>query len=59
MSHEFASIIVDLALDRVFDYKIPASMRATVEIGSRVRIPFGHSERFGYVVGFAYVSGFF
>lgn len=52
----YADLIVDIsagALDRVFQYKIPDEMLGCIEVGSRVMIPFGRSNRevWGYVVG--------
>lgn len=48
-----AKVVVDIALDREFDYLLPDSLREKVFLGSTVVVPFGRSERFGYVVGFA------
>jgi len=48
-----AKIVVDLALDREFDYRIPSHLAATVQIGSRVAVPFGRTTAQGYVVGLA------
>ena len=47
---EFARIIVEVARNREFDYRIPEHLRATVHIGSQVVVPFGKSEACGYVV---------
>ncbi|MBU0679748.1 MAG: primosomal protein N', partial [Verrucomicrobia bacterium] len=51
-------MIVELSLDREFDYLIPDEIRHEVRIGSRVIVPFGHSEARGYVVGFSDKSNF-
>lgn len=51
-----AKIVVDRALNREFDYRVPACLRGVLEIGSRVRVPFGKGEATGYVVGFADAS---
>jgi primosomal protein N' (replication factor Y) len=48
-----AKVVVDLALDREFDYRIPSHLAATVQVGSRVRVPFGPRTTQGYVVGLA------
>lgn len=48
-----AKVVVEIALDREFDYQVPEALRATVRLGSRVHVPFGHSTARGYVVGFA------
>ena len=47
-----ARVVVDLSLDREFDYRVPVHLQGQVEIGSRVRVPFGSSKsgRVGYVV---------
>jgi primosomal protein N' (replication factor Y) len=51
-----AKVVVDLALDREFDYRIPAHLADTVKVGSRVAVPFGRTTAQGYVVGLADVS---
>ena len=48
-----AKVVVEIALDREFDYQVPEALNATVRLGSRVHVPFGHSTARGYVVGFA------
>ena len=48
-----AKVVVDLALDREFDYRIPAHLADAVQIGSRVAVPFGPRTAQGYVVGLA------
>ena len=57
MERLFADIIINIsheAVDRVFQYRVPASLRAVIQIGQQVIIPFGRGnhERSGYVVGF-------
>ena len=52
-SPRIAKIVINLSLDREFDYLIPDSLRGMVQVGSRVWVPFGHTERVGYVVGLA------
>ena len=52
----YADVIIDLSvekLDRVFLYAIPESLKDTVDIGTRVKVPFGNGGRqlYGYVVG--------
>lgn len=50
---EMAKVIVDVPsreTDRPFDYLIPESMRAWIEVGSRVGVPFGHRTVQGFVV---------
>ncbi|MFH1969943.1 MAG: primosomal protein N' [Verrucomicrobiota bacterium] len=50
---KIAKVVVEIALDREFDYQVPEALSATVRLGSRVHVPFGHSTARGYVVGFA------
>lgn len=57
-AHAIARVVVDLALDREFDYRIPAALAGQVHIGSRVRVPFGRTMAQGYVVGLADASKF-
>ncbi len=51
-----AKVIVDVSLDREFDYAIPSELADTIQIGSRVSVPFGHRHVAGYVVGLAETS---
>ncbi|OYD06411.1 primosomal protein N' [Paludifilum halophilum] len=51
-----ARVYVDVAAegtDKPFDYRVPEEMRPVVEVGSRVRVPFGTRKRMGYVIEFA------
>ena len=48
-----AKVIMELGLDREFDYRIPVSLQDDLQLGSMVRVPFGPSERTGYIIGFA------
>ncbi|KGR73841.1 primosomal protein N' [Ureibacillus sinduriensis] len=48
-----AQVIVDVAaypVDRPFDYSVPAEMTQIIEIGSRVKVPFGPRNVLGFVV---------
>ncbi len=45
-----AKIIINLSLDRVFDYLIPNHLIGEVRVGVQVDIPFGNSRRHGYVI---------
>ena len=50
---KFAGVIVDISheqLDKIFQYIIPETMLPELEIGMKVRIPFGKTNRTGYVV---------
>lgn len=58
MPPSVARIITDLALDREFDYRIPADLAGPVDIGSVVRVPFGRRRARGFVVGLADRSDF-
>lgn len=49
---KIAKIVVDISLDREFDYVIPGKLADAVKLGSRVNVPFGRSFAQGYVVGF-------
>lgn len=51
---KYAAVIVDVpshGTDRPFDYEIPDSLAEQVEVGCRVRVPFGPRLLQGYVVG--------
>jgi primosomal protein N' (replication factor Y) len=45
-----ARVVVRLALDRVFDYLVPPELAAEAVPGTPVTVPFGKSERQGYIV---------
>ena len=45
-----ARVIVDLSLDKGFDYNIPDSLTGKVHVGVQVKVPFGKSFRRGYVL---------
>ncbi len=49
--NHIARVVVNLSLDKTFDYEIPPELRGQVRIGSRVDVPFGHSNRQGFVIG--------
>ena len=51
-----AQVISDVSLDRVFDYRVPPELEPSLRVGAAVRIPFGRSEREGYVLGLAETS---
>ena len=52
-----AKVVVDVAVDKEFDYLIPDSLTAQVRLGSRVNLSFGPRQTQGYVVGFSHSSG--
>ena len=44
----YGDVIIDISLeklDKTFQYEIPEHLRETVQIGSRVVIPFGNGKR--------------
>ena len=47
---KIARVIVDLSLDKGFDYNIPDSLAGKIHIGVQVKVPFGKSLRLGYVL---------
>lgn len=53
-----ARVIVDLALDKEFDYRIPENLQDRLVIGSRVEVPFGRGWQCGFVIGFLATSAF-
>ncbi len=46
-----ARVVVHLALNREFDYRVPPELADRVRIGTPVIVPFGRGEARGYVVG--------
>lgn len=45
-----ARVVVDLSLDRWFDYSVPPELREHIRPGSGVRVPFGRRMAEGYVI---------
>lgn len=45
-----AKVIIDLSVDREFDYQIPAELSDLIHIGTRVQVPFAHRHTEGYVI---------
>lgn len=58
MNKKIARVVVDVAVDREFDYLVPLELQPNVKIGSRVHVPFGKTFTAGYVVGFVEQSVF-
>ena len=44
-----ARVTLEIALRREFDYAIPRELAERIEVGTRVRVPFGHREVSGVV----------
>lgn len=54
MSLLIAEVIVDVStyhVDRPFDYQVPVEWISVIELGSRVKVPFGPRNVLGFVVG--------
>jgi primosomal protein N' (replication factor Y) len=51
-----ARVTLELALRKEFDYLIPPELAGTVEVGSRVQVPFGARKVLGCVTGLAEAS---
>lgn len=47
---KFATVVLDSAMNRTFDYSVPQSMRHQIQLGSKVRVSFRKNEVSGYVV---------
>ena len=44
-----ARVTLEIALRREFDYAIPSELAGQIDVGTRVRVPFGNREVFGVV----------
>ncbi|MCS6772340.1 MAG: primosomal protein N' [Kiritimatiellae bacterium] len=55
---KIARVVLDLALDREFDYLVPDELDGRLEPGMRVIVPLGRRTASGYIVGFADSSEF-
>ena len=53
-----AKVVVEISLDREFDYRIPAHLQSSIQVGSQVNVPFQSRELRGFVVGLANYSSF-
>ena len=58
MQPRVARITTELALDREFDYAIPAALQGQIQIGCVVRIPFGRRRVRGFVTALLEQSDF-
>ena len=43
-------VAIDLALDRLFDYEVPETLKEKLAVGQLLSVPFGHREARGFVV---------
>jgi primosomal protein N' (replication factor Y) len=50
---KIARIVVDLALNKEFDYLVPEALEGVLGEGDQVIVPFGPGTKRGYVTGFA------
>jgi len=53
-----AKVVVEISLDREFDYRIPPHLQSVIGVGSQVVVPFHSRELRGFVVGLANHSAF-
>jgi primosomal protein N' (replication factor Y) (superfamily II helicase) len=53
-----AKVVVEISLDREFDYRIPARLQSAIQVGTQVVVPFKSRELRGFVVGLANHSAF-
>lgn len=54
MSFLIAEVIVDVStyhVDRPFDYQVPLEWVNVIELGCRVKVPFGPRNVLGFIVG--------
>lgn len=49
---KFASVLLDLSIDKTFDYSIPEELQNRIVPGSRVSVPFRGREQAGFVIAF-------
>lgn len=50
----YAKVIVEIgvkAVDKMFTYLVPEMMREMIQVGARVKVPFGHQMLEGFVLG--------
>jgi len=53
-----AQVVVEISLDREFDYRIPQTLQGIIKVGSQVIVPFRSRELRGFVVGLSNHSSF-
>ena len=50
----FIDVVVELrakSLDKTFTYKVPKHLQTDIQIGKRVKVPFGKQKLEGFVLG--------
>ncbi|MFH0879319.1 MAG: primosomal protein N' [Lentisphaerota bacterium] len=55
---KIARVVVEISLNREFDYLVPERLQDDLRVGSHVLVPFGKSEVRGYITAFADSSKF-
>jgi primosomal protein N' (replication factor Y) len=53
----YAAVVLNVPLDGPFHYRVPERLHAVIQLGVRVRVRFGKSEKIGYVIGFTGSTG--
>lgn len=53
-----ANVVIEVSLDKEFDYKIPEKLQSLIKIGSQVYVPFHGRELRGFVVGLSTKSSY-
>ncbi|MEM9399611.1 MAG: primosomal protein N' [Verrucomicrobiota bacterium] len=51
-ARSYVRVVPEVALDRCFDYTIPETMVGKIEMGHRLRVPWGRKTTLGYAVAF-------
>ena len=46
-----AKIVIEISLNREFDYLIPTHLNSLIKVGSQVHVPFNGRDLRGFVVG--------
>ena len=54
----FASVILDVAIDKILDYAIPDTLISSIQIGSRVEVPVRGRLTAGYVIDIKKTSSY-
>ncbi|MEM9445212.1 MAG: primosomal protein N' [Verrucomicrobiota bacterium] len=52
MEKSYVRVVPELSLDRCFDYTVPAQLQSSIELGYRLRVPWGRSTTLAYAVDF-------